>query len=351
MQRHDVAVLYDDIFLEHFRPGHPESPRRLESIRAALEQERLSGDLRWTSFEPATPEQITAVHSMELYEHVRAISAKGGGAFDADTYLNEHSFEAALHAAGAATRAVEVVLDQDTPARRAFAFVRPPGHHATPSRAMGFCLFNNVAIAARYAVRHYGLRRIFIVDWDVHHGNGTQDIFYEDPHVFFFSIHQQPLYPGTGHLHETGSGNGAGTIANVPMPAGMVDDVYMRVWDEVLLPLLRRWEPQLVLLSAGYDAHWRDPLSDMRLSVAGYGELAARLLEVTDEYEAPLVVLLEGGYDLEAVSYGVVATIQAMRGDTLPRDPLGPPPHVRPGPDVTPILQQIREIHGVRRGT
>ncbi|MDQ7030753.1 MAG: histone deacetylase [Ardenticatenia bacterium] len=350
--REAVALLYDELFLHHRAPyAHPESPDRLRAIRHLLHSAGVEEELMWLPVRPADEEDIRAVHTDIHLQRVLTASLDGGGYLDADTFTNSASYDAAMMAAGAVQAGVDAVLSGEC--RRAFALVRPPGHHATPGRAMGFCLFNNVAVGARYAQRVYGLQRIFIVDWDVHHGNGTQDIFYTDPDVFFFSVHQylsttgELFYPGTGQWVEIGFGPGQGTTANVPLPAGMNDAVYRQIWHLILIPLLRRWQPELILISAGYDAHWRDPLANIHLSIAGFGHLARRLIQVADELGAPVVATLEGGYDLEALALGVLSTIRAMQGAPLPVDPLGTPASTPPTLDVLALLDRIRAAHGV----
>lgn len=350
--REPVALLYDDIFLEHRALyAHPESPERLLAIRRLLAETGVEDEVVWLPVRPADEEAILAVHLEKHLRRVMMASLEGGRHLDPDTFTNSASYDAAMMAAGAVTAGVDAVLGGEY--RRAFALVRPPGHHATPGQAMGFCLFNNVAVGARYAQRAHGVRRVFIVDWDVHHGNGTQDAFYADPDVFFFSVHQylsvtgDLFYPGTGQWGEIGFGAGRGTTANVPLPAGMNDAVYRQIWHLILIPLLKRWEPELILVSAGYDAHWRDPLANMTLSVAGFGHLARRLIEVADELEVPVVATLEGGYDLDALALGVLATVRAMQGAPLPVDPLGAPPGAPPTMDVLALLDRIRAAHGV----
>lgn len=342
MQTPRVALFYDPIFLKHAEFMHPERPQRLEAIRDAFEGFGMAGTLVWRPCEPASQEQITAVHSVEHYGRVHRIAQQGGGRFDADTYANEHSFEAAIRAAGATIGATDAVLRGEAPL--AVALVRPPGHHATPEHPMGFCLFNNVAVAARHAVRAHGLTRVMIIDWDVHHGNGTQDIFYEDEHVLFLSIHQFPFYPGSGHWREMGAGRGVGSTVNVPLPAGTGNQGYLRVWREIVAPVVRRFEPQLILLSAGFDAHWRDPLAAMLLTLDGYTQMAAELREMAESIGAKVAVVLEGGYDLEALSLGMLATVRALSGQSPLLDPLGSGP-ARPEPDLTPLIEQIRRAH------
>ena len=238
--------------------------------------------------------------------------ARVEGTGTSDTVISPGSYDAAMLAAGAATAAVDAVMEG---ARAAFALVRPPGHHARYNSAMGFCLFNNMAVAAQHAVKKYGLERVMIVDWDVHHGNGTQDYFYERDDVLFFSSHRYPFYPGTGAANETGRGKGEGYTVNVPLPAGTGDGRYKEVFDDVVAPLARRYRPQLILVSAGYDAHLADPLGGMAVSVAGFSEMARTVRSLADEIaecEGRVAAVLEGGYNVEALAASVMATIGAM---------------------------------------
>jgi acetoin utilization deacetylase AcuC-like enzyme len=230
----------------------------------------------------------------------------------------------------------------------AFALVRPPGHHATRTDAGGFCLFNNIAVAARQAVRKHGLSRVFIADFDVHHGNGTQDIFYDDTAVFFFSVHQSPLYPGTGRIAETGTGKGAGTTANLPLPPGCGDKAYLEVFEQVLVPLARRFRPELILVSAGYDGHWADSISYMQLTVSGFAQMVSLLKQLADSLcQGRLVLTLEGGYHLQALPYSVKATFDVLLGTTGIDDPLGQAAGRVKEPDTGATIHQARQVHGL----
>ena len=294
---------------EHDTGGHPEQPARIAAIQRELDQRGWLGFERLRS--PAVERQVlTAVHPESYVSSIEQLSARGGGALDLDTVASAGSFDAALHAAGGAVRMVEMLLDGD--AERAFSAHRPPGHHAIPTRAMGFCLFNSVAVAARHALDARGLDRVMIVDWDVHHGNGTNDIFHGTSEVLFVSIHQWPLYPGSGAASDVGSGDGEGFTVNLPVPPGTGDEEYRSLVDDVVVPLARDYRPQLMLISAGYDAHRDDTLADCRLTEEGYAAMALSIREVADAVGAPLGCVLEGGYALGALARSVAATMEAM---------------------------------------
>ena len=266
-------------------------------------------------------EQLTAVHPPEYVEQVRAVSESGGGAFDPDTVASAGSYDAALHAAGGACALVDALLGGETGV--AFSAMRPPGHHALPEVAMGFCLFNNVAVAARHALDAHGAGRVLIVDWDVHHGNGTNDIFHSSREVLFASIHQSPLYPGTGPLSDAGSGPGEGYTINLPVPPGSGEDVWTAMVEHVVVPAARAFEPRLVLISAGFDAHRNDPLATCELQTGSFARMARRLRGLADELGVPIGGLLEGGYDLQALAASVAATLEALRdgGEAEPAPP------------------------------
>jgi acetoin utilization deacetylase AcuC-like enzyme len=260
---------------------------------------------------------LTAVHPPAYVDSIRAVSEAGGGAFDPDTVASAGSYQAALHAAGGACAMAEALVAGE--AAIGFCGLRPPGHHAEPSTAMGFCLFNNVAVAARHALDSLGLERVFVLDWDVHHGNGTNDIFHSDPRVLFASIHQWPLYPGTGALTDIGSGDGEGYSINLPVPPGSGDDVWLSLVEHVVVPIARAFEPQLVLISAGFDAHRDDPLADCRLDADSFAQMSLQARALADALGAPVGGVLEGGYDLAALAASTAASLSALAGDGSPR--------------------------------
>jgi acetoin utilization deacetylase AcuC-like enzyme len=304
--------------LRHDTGPHPEGPGRIPAIEGELERRDWLGYERRQAPEVAT-KQLYAVHPATYVDEVRFMSERGGGSFDPDTVASPDTYEAALHAAGGACAMVEALVGGETGV--AFSGLRPPGHHAEPRVAMGFCFFNNVAVAARHALDSLGLERVFILDWDVHHGNGTNDIFHASREVLFASIHQWPLYPGTGPLEDVGEGDGEGYSINLPVPGGSGEDVWLALVEHVVVPAARAFEPELVLVSAGFDAHRRDPLAGCLLETSSYAELARHVSALAAAVDAPIGVMLEGGYDLQALSGSVVATLEALSADgsTAPR--------------------------------
>ncbi len=337
-----TACLYSPVFLEHEEEDHPESPERLREIMRVLKDSALLPRLKPIDPIQATDAQIVSVHTAQHLQRVKEIVGRGGGHFDSDTYANARSLDAARLAAGAVVRAVDAVMAGEVD--NAFALVRPPGHHATRTRAMGFCLFNNIAIGAQHALDQHHLERVLVADYDVHHGNGTQDIFYRTPRVLYFSTHQYPYYPGTGNWTDIGEGAGEGFTINVPLAPGVGDEGYQRIFDDLLYPAAERYRPQLVLVSVGYDAHWRDPLAMENLSLAGYASLAKTMAELARDFcNGRLVYVLEGGYDLEVCASGVANTFHALLGDTEISDPVGPAP--RPGSDIGEYVEQLRGVH------
>jgi len=305
-----TALLRSERFRGHDTGAHPENPGRLAAVEAELARAGLLTDRPNVEFGSAPPEAVARVHDRRYLAAVEALARRGGGFLDADTIVRPDSVEVALLAAGAGVAAVEAVLAGR--ARRAFVLGRPPGHHATPARGMGFCLVNSAAVAAAHALA-LGLERVAIIDWDVHHGNGTQDAFDESERVFFCSVHQSPLYPGTGAAGERGRGRGLGFTLNLPLPPGQGDAAYERVFDERVVPAVRAYRPELVVVSAGFDAHADDPLAGMRLTERGFAALARRAVDLAEETaEGRLVALLEGGYDPTALARSVAAVLAEL---------------------------------------
>jgi acetoin utilization deacetylase AcuC-like enzyme len=314
-----LLVAVDPCFADHDPGrGHPERPARLEAVHAGIAQAArdLDGDtdalVTPLGHRDATADEIARVHTPGHVARLVAVAEHGGGTLDPDTAMSAGSLPAAVRAAGAGLAAVDALAS--APDGVAFLALRPPGHHARPEGAMGFCLLNNVAITAA-ALASRG-ERVLIVDYDAHHGNGTQEIFYADPRVAYVSFHEWPLYPGTGRLDEIGVGDGAGTTCNVPLPAGATGDLYLRGVDEIVAPLAARHAPDWVLVSCGFDAHRADPLTGLGLSAGDYGALATRMAELAPR-RSRVVVFLEGGYDLDALRDGTASTVTALVGEAV----------------------------------
>lgn len=308
----------------------------------ALERAGLLPALTRLAAPPATVEQLRRAHTLGLIEYVQQVSLQGGGLLDqGDTYVTGESYELARLAAGGCAAAVDQIMSGA--AHNGFALIRPPGHHAETDRVSGFCLFNNVAVAARQAQVAHGVKRVAIVDYDVHHGNGTQDIFFEDDSVLFISVHlfAPYFYPGIGGMDEIGVGRGRDFNLNVPLPPYVGDNGYRRVFDELIEPRLRRFEPELLLVSAGFDAHWQDPLAMAGLSLTGYDAITRRLLGYADTLcDGRVLFILEGGYQLDVLSAGVNNVFRALLGRGAIEDPFGPMP--QPEHDVSGLLERLK---------
>jgi acetoin utilization deacetylase AcuC-like enzyme len=305
------GYVLDEIFLDHRAPsGHPERPARAEAVRDALVKANIASLGTRIAPRPATDEELARVHTGAFLSHLEKTVPDSAGWIDPDTYFSPGSWPAALAAAGSAASLATKVLSGEL--ERAVAVVRPPGHHAMRDRAMGFCLLNNVAVAAA-AARASGAARVAIVDWDVHHGNGTQDIFWNDPSVLYMSVHQYPYYPGTGAPTEIGGSNARGATINVGLPSGSSDAEYLAAFDHVFVPAIARFAPDLILVSAGFDAFERDPLAGMRVTHAGFAAIAQRTRRAADAHAGGrIVAVLEGGYDLDGVSGGMAAVVAAL---------------------------------------
>ena len=312
-----LAIIKDDRFMEH-NPGegHPESPNRLRVIHELIDRE-FKG-LPHIPLRLATESELALVHEPFYIQTVANTEGKNFSRLDPDTGLSARSYEIARLAAGSLLEAVDALLTRDPgprPVSSVFAFVRPPGHHAEANHGMGFCIFNNVAIAAEYAKEQYGLKKILIVDWDLHHGNGTQHSFYSDPTVLFFSSHQYPYYPGSGGFDEVGSGRGEGFTVNAPFPVGFGDAEYLAMYDRTIKPIALEYKPELVLVSAGFDPYVKDPLGGMGVTGAGFGGLAAIVRDIADKTcGGKVLITLEGGYNPEGLREGVRAVLQTFIG-------------------------------------
>lgn len=332
--------------LAHTKSGHPENEVRIRQILPFLGESGILGDLHLLQPKLATIQQLRRIHSASLIERIREVATTGGGILDhGDTYATAQSFELARLAAGSTIAAIDEIMAGR--AKNGFALVRPPGHHAEFNRISGFCLFNNVAAAARQAQAAHGVKRILILDFDVHHGNGTQDIFYDDDSVMFISTHlflPRMFYPGTGDLQELGNGFGHGYTVNVPLKPNVGDEGYGRILSELIQPLARLFRPELILVSAGYDAHWQDPLAMAGLSLTGFAHISQHLVNLANELtDGRILFVLEGGYQVQALSYGILNTLYALLGQDKIEDPMGVMP--QPEEDITHLLHHLKRHH------
>ena len=342
----EVGFVYDPIYLKHDTGPHVENAERLEATISHLEQTGLKQQLTPIKPRAASIEELSLVHDKQHISHIQSVAQQGGNWLEPDTVMSSRSYEAALYAAGGAITATEAVMNGEVGS--AFALVRPPGHHATAQRAMGFCLFNNIAIAAKHAIAKYKLERIGIIDFDVHHGNGTQGTFYDNPQVLYISTHQYPFYPGTGWLDETGSGAAKGPTINIPLPASCGDVEYLQSFSQIIVPAIKRFNPRLILVSAGYDAHGVDGLASMQVNVTGFARIVRIIKGLADELcDGRLALSLEGGYNLSALAASIKATFDILLGNTEIEDPLSQPPYQFEAPDITLLIKSIREIHNL----
>lgn len=308
-----TAIVYDDDYLRHDTGVHPENGGRLKAIMDVLSKAPLTEDLVFMKPRKAPLECVEYVHPIEYIRGIERACQTGTRFLDADTVISPHSYWVALLAVGGVLTAVDAIMNGR--ADNAVALIRPPGHHAEPERAMGFCLFNNVAIGARYAQKRYDLSRVAIIDWDVHHGNGTQRIFYSDSSVLYVSLHQYPHYPGTGSRGEEGVGEGRGFTLNFPLSAGSGDIEYLSIFEKHILPKLREFGPQIIFISAGFDAHKDDPLAGMRLTNQGFVMMTDVLVQFSEQYcEDRIVSVLEGGYNLATLPATLLNHIRALSG-------------------------------------
>ncbi len=336
-----IALVYDDLFLEHGPEWHPENKQRLVAILRRLDSSGLLQRIEPLDFEPASPEEIAWLHDPGYIEEVELLSRQGGGYLDLDTAVTDATYSAALLAAGGCMAAARAVHDGAYGA--AICLVRPPGHHARRSQGMGFCIFNNAALAAEALIRG-GAKRVGIVDWDAHHGNGTQELFYSRDDVLYISLHQfwgrggGAFYPGTGHLGEIGTGRGVGFNFNIPMVGGAGHSEYMAAFEKIVVPALRAYRPEHIIISAGYDAHFKDPLPDLRLNADSFHAMARQIRAVAEDVcGGRVTVVLEGGYALDALALSVENTLLALWGEG-PRQADDAPP-----PESEAVLAKCRE--------
>ena len=338
-----ALISHNDCHLHNMGDFHPESPARLDAISDQIIASGVDPFIRHLDAPLATREQLERVHDSVYVQHIFDIAPTDRSvALDPDTVMNPYTLKAALRAAGAVVYAVDLVMKGKI--KTAFCSVRPPGHHAEHNKAMGFCIFNNIAVGVAHALAEYGLKRIAIVDFDVHHGNGTQAILNEDPTVMFVSSHQYPYYPGTGALGDIGLGEASGTKVNLPLSPHVGDEGFKQLYGEVVFPLLRRFQPELILVSAGFDAHWDDPLASISLSLTGYHWLCRSLVDLAAEICCGRIVFtLEGGYNLDVLAPGVGNAFRVLLGSEECDDPLGPSPW--PEPEVSVSI--LKETHNL----
>lgn len=339
-----TGIVRDERYMNH-RPGsfHPESHKRLKVIYDMLNDPDMAGLFKEVPVRRAEREELLLIHSPGYVDMVAATEGKTSRSLDPDTYTSAGSYEAALLAAGGLCRAVSMVIEGELD--NAFALVRPPGHHAEKSRAMGFCLFNNVAIGARYAREYHKLKRILIVDWDLHHGNGTQHSFEEDPSILYFSTHQYPYYPGTGAFHEAGRGRGEGFTVNVPLSPGHGDGEYVGIFEKIMKPVAMEFNPELILVSAGIDIYENDPLGSMLVSREGFAALTRSVMDVARKCcDGKVVITLEGGYDLDGLRASVKSVLKELAGlsETAIEDFLSRADRKK----LDHAINQVRRVHG-----
>ncbi len=331
------ALVYDPAYRDHNTGNHVESANRLDAVMQGIREHEYARRVPILKPYKATMDQLKANHDARYIAGVRRLAEAGGGWLDPDTYCSPQSYTAAVLAVGGAICAVDAVTAD---VNNAFALVRPPGHHAVRSKAMGFCIFNNVACAAKYALANYDLERILIVDWDVHHGNGTEASFYDNPRVLYFSTHQRPFYPGTGDYDDVGEGEGKGFNVNVPLSPGVNDDGYYYIYDTLLTPIASEFEPELTFISAGQDIHYADPIGGMCVTATCFRGLTERVKAISPEGQ--VIAVLEGGYDLEALTDSTLTICGSLFDFATPsREDVGEPGISK---DVRERVEKVKEI-------
>ena len=339
-----TAFVYDPIFLKHTQEGHPEFAGRLVAI---MEKLKISGILKKLIEIPSkkcSNEDLLLAHTQAHIDNVRHASENNISYLDTDTYVNKFSYDAALFAVGSLVELTKSVIEEKV--ANGFALVRPPGHHAVKTQSMGFCIFSNVAIAAKLAQKKFNLKKIAIVDFDVHHGNGTQNIVEDDPDILFISTHQYPLYPGTGKIDEIGKGKAKGSTINIPLPEGTGDNGFEKIYNQIIIPSLKRFEPELILVSAGYDAHWKDPLAGLNLSLEGFASISKKLLDIAKELcKGKIIFSLEGGYNLDVLSNGVLNSLKILSAQENIEDSIGK--SEKQEPNISGLIEELKNIHNI----
>ncbi len=338
-----TIVLKDDRFLDHVtRPGHPECPERLSAIYERLKEEDIRGCFAEVQPEEASIDEISMNHSPEYIETIKATDGRSFVSLDPDTTTSSGSWKASILAAGAVITGVDMIMDGK--ADNGFALVRPPGHHAEESKAMGFCLFNNIAIGARYLLKNHHLKRILIIDWDIHHGNGTQNSFYSSPEVLYFSTHQYPYFPGSGAFNENGIEDGAGFNVNVPLGGGQGDGDFLKIFRELLLPIAEQYRPEFILVSAGYDIYQHDPLGTMDVTPEGFLSMALFLKQMAAKLcDCRILMTLEGGYHIRGIAECVKQTVKALAEDGIVEPAVGR----SSGMEIDMIVDKAKQVHSV----
>ncbi|MBN1999683.1 histone deacetylase [candidate division KSB1 bacterium] len=342
-KKRKTGYIYDTAFLKHTRIGHPENSGRLKSICKQLENSSLLERLVPIEGHPAPVEELATVHTEAYIEKVRR-ACRSSSPLDPDTYTCHGSYDAAVRAAGGLVDLTQAVLNRRI--RNGIALIRPPGHHALPDRAMGFCIFNNIAIGVKIAQQKYKIRTA-IVDFDIHHGNGTQAVFESDPSVLYISSHAYPFYPGTGAIEQTGSGKGEGSIINIPLPHRTGDTDIKTVYNSIVVPAVRRFEPDILFAVAGYDAHWRDPLGVFDFSSTCLAWISSLLVELADDLcSGKIVFALSGGYDTQVLAVDVANSVQALCGNKNFEDPFGPSPNgKKTNKKLDSYIAELRTLH------
>jgi acetoin utilization deacetylase AcuC-like enzyme len=344
-----TGIVYNDVFLQHDLPGHPENAGRLKAIMSYLETQSLLPGIERMTGRPAEEEELLLCHDQKLITLLKTPGRPGIHHIDMDTYMNEYSWEAAVTAAGGMIDLAGRIADKKL--KNGIILARPPGHHATRHQAMGFCLLNTIALGAGSLLASKKIKNAAIVDIDVHHGNGTQDIFYNDPDLLYISTHQYPHYPGTGSMNQTGEGEGKGTTLNIPFPAFTGDRGYMIVLKEVIVPALQRFCPGFIFVSLGFDAHADDPLSSIQLSLTGYHEVCGGLIQTAEEVcGGRIIFCLEGGYNGNVLGPGTGNIVRALTGDNTYDDPLprsGESLGPEPADKLMELIEEIKKIHNL----